>query len=440
MTAAVLCLLFGSAIVGYNILHSRNRMRVWQDAAVSCGLQIVQAYPGLNLQLDARAEQAEVRFEPSGGSKEQAVGITVEASGLPDFHKVKIHPETGSRAPEIEIGDTVFDSEFIIQGPVLLVSALLDEGTRRLLSLVNARGEVALSWGKLRADMPDEGIARVLPVLLDLRKRFTTPLDIPRRLAENAREDLVPGVRLHNLLVLLRELPEHPVTAEALRTARSDRSPEVRLRVARELGAEGRGILLELAENLENDAVSAEAVSLLDRELPFERATAILDRALSLRHLQTARVCLEAIGRSGAAAAVDVLSKVLEKESAELAPAAAQALGATGSPAAEPSLIVALQRDQPDLRVAAANALARVGSAEAVLPLKEMADLFLLGEIRKAARQAIAEIQSRVQGASPGQLSLAGTEAGQLSLAEAEAGQLSLAEDPAGQLSLGEDK
>ena len=47
-------------------------------------------------------------------------------------------------------------------------------------------------------------------------------------------------------------------------------------------------------------------------------------------------------------------------------------------------------------------------------------------ELRRAARQAIAEIQSRAEDASPGQLSLAGTEAGQLSLAHDPAGQLSL--------------
>src|SRR6185436_5845866 len=55
-------------------------------------------------------------------------------------------------------------------------------------------------------------------------------------------------------------------------------------------------------------------------------------------------------------------------------------------------------------------------------------------DLHRAARQAIAEIQSRLQGASPGQLSLAGAEGGQLSLAEG--GELSLATDPAGQFSL----
>ncbi len=87
--------------------------------------------------------------------------------------------------------------------------------------------------------------------------------------------------------------------------------------------------------------------------------------------------------------------------------------------------------------MAAAKALGRVGSARAVLPLKEVAERSRRDlELRPAARQAIGEIQSRLQGASPGQLSLAGAEAGQLSLAQAEAGRLSFVTDPAGQLSI----
>jgi hypothetical protein len=49
--------------------------------------------------------------------------------------------------------------------------------------------------------------------------------------------------------------------------------------------------------------------------------------------------------------------------------------------------------------------------------------------LRRASRQAIAEIQSRLTGATPGQLALADGDAGQLSLAdEGREGQVSLAE------------
>ncbi|HEX5719687.1 MAG TPA: HEAT repeat domain-containing protein, partial [Thermoanaerobaculia bacterium] len=355
----------------------------------------------------------------------------------PEFQWVSIRPETVVQPAEIEVGDKRFDDTFFIGGPSNLVLALLDAETRRLLFHMSLNGKLDISRGELRVVlMPDENVPHALPLLLDVGRRFAQPMDIPRRLAENAHQDPVPWVRLQNLRLLIRELPDDPATAEALRKACSDPSPAIRLLAAKELGAEGQGVLLELAEGLLDDAVSAAAISILEPELPFERTRAILDRALNQRKIRAACSCLEAIGRGRDPAAVDLLAKVLENEHGGLAPTSAWALGMTGSPAAEPPLIAALQRDNEALRLVAAQALGHVGSVAAVLPLKEMSGPYLFGEIRKAARQAIAEIQSRVQGASPGQLSLTGAEAGQLSLAEAEEGQLSLAEDPAGQLSL----
>ncbi len=444
MLEGAILMLFYAGLGGLTWFGVRNarsrRMRDWLDAAASCGLQIVKASPGSNPQLIARAGLAEVRIKPSGEAG-RITRITVQASGPPDFHKVRIRPQSLFQfTREIEIGDAPFDSAFAIDGPPRLIAALLDAGTRRLMSRLNDEGQLDLSLSELRINLSDLQIPRVLPLLLELHKRFAEPLDVPSRLAENANHDPLPGVRLYNLLVLIRELPQDSVTAEAVRKAASDPEPDVRLGAAKALGAEGRGILRELAEGVEDDTVSAAAVSALNRELPFEQAKMILDRSLARRRLRTAHACLKAIGRSGAAHAedaVETLAKVMAKELGELAPAAAQALEVTGSPAAEAPLIRALQRDQSAIRVAAAKALGRVGSTAAVLPLKEAAEHSRLdGDLRRAARQAIAEIQSRIHGASPGQLSLAGAEAGQLSLAQAEAGQLSLATDPAGRLSL----
>jgi HEAT repeat protein len=83
-----------------------------------------------------------------------------------------------------------------------------------------------------------------------------------------------------------------------------------------------------------------------------------------------------------------------------------------------------------DVRVAAAQALRDVGSAAAVLPLKEALDRDRSAPLQKAARESIAAIQSRLHGASPGQLSLTEAQAGQLSLADA---------DPRGRVSISED-
>ena len=80
------------------------------------------------------------------------------------------------------------------------------------------------------------------------------------------------------------------------------------------------------------------------------------------------------------------------------------------------------------MSVAAAQALGQSGTVAAVVPLREAAERG--GDLRRAARQAIAGIQARLAGAEPGQLSLAGGEAGALSLADGEPGALSLADHP----------
>lgn len=427
---------FSSAVAAYSLLMARRRLRRrsrlagWRAAVESCGLDVVESSdsPRWLLRLVAREGPLVVRIEDGGLEGEPR--LVVEAPVPPDLAELRLRPEP-DRPPgarEIEVGDKGFDNAFYVLGPTLLVSALLDAGLRRLLVNVSSARKLEIVGGEVRTELPDQAVADALPFFLQIGRRLAQPLDVPGRLAENARRDPEAGVRLRNLVLLIRELPADPRTAEALRAAALDPSPEMRLQAGRELGAEGRGILVELAEGMEDDGCSAQAVAIVGRELSFERTRAILLLALRKRHLQTARACLERLGRSRDAAAVETLMTVLSREGGQLAATAATALGWTGSPAAERPLIAALVRDPSDVAPAAAIALARVGSAAAVLPLKEAAERHGPDSgFGRAARQAIAEIQSRLPGASPGQLSLDGAEAGRLSLAADPAGQLSLA-------------
>ncbi|HKV08719.1 MAG TPA: HEAT repeat domain-containing protein [Thermoanaerobaculia bacterium] len=435
MAEPLLFVVRAGGALGARVLFGRRRRRAWEKAMESCGLQIRQSSRGEPL--TAQAGPVTVRIQPDG-TNARNTWITVSVSGPPELQQVRFRPETPSvKGREIEIGDASFDSSFFIQGTTPWVLAVFDAETRRLLLPLSHVGRVEMFSGHLQANLPNRQLPELLPLLVDASRLLARPLDVRRRLAENARGDPMAGVRLQNLLSLAREFPGNPETVERLRAACSDPSPEIRLRAAEHLGAEGRGVLHELAESLANDSVSARALSILGQDLPFERVKVLLDKALAQHRLLVARACLESLGKSRDDAAVLWLAKVLKQGPGELAPAAAEALGKTGNPAAEPPLIRALERADDDLRAAAANALGRVGSATAVLPLQEAAERSRRSsKLRRAARQAIAEIQSRLPGASPGQLSLAGAEVGQLSFAEAEAGQLSLTSDPAGQVSL----
>ena len=433
LSAALLAGLAGSA----STWKTRRRRRdAWAAAVAVCGLPVDERFDpwGSQRQIQAWVGPLEVRVEDAG----RHTRVVAVVPDHPEISHVKIRrhrlkpPE-----PEIEIGDEPFDRAFHVVGPLWLLCVLLDAETRSLLLKVSTEISLEIAHGELRAEMPNRQLSAVLPLLLAIGQRLARPLNAAQRLAENVRNDPAAGVRLLNLLSLLSEHPGDRETVETLRAACSDAIPQIRLRAALGLGAEGRAVLAALAESAEDDAVSARSVSLLGRELPIERARDILDHALRNRHLQTGRACLEQLARGGDPADVDVLAQVMAGETGELATAAALALGSLGSPAAEPPLIQALQREPEDLQVAAATALGRVGTTAAVLSLEEAVERFPHNpDLPKAALQAIAAIQSRLPGASPGQLSLAGADVGNLSFAQAEGGELSIATDPVGRLSL----
>jgi HEAT repeat protein len=410
---------------------NRRRLRLWKNAMALCKVDAVETtgFWDWRPQLTARSGSIEMRITKTGGSAGRVAVVVEGPAGFSDLKLRRQSLKLWKR--EIEVGDEAFDKAFLVEGPLQLVAARLDGTLRgRLLRASADCNPLEIGDGRLRVELSEKALPRLLPALFRIGRRLAEPVDVERQIAQNACRDRHAGVRLFNLLLLIRERSGDPDTRKALRIAcNADPSPQVRVRAAIELGDEGRDVLLKIAEKLPDDASSALAVSHLGGKLPFERARDILSRALRKKFLQTARACLEVLGHRRAAA-VGVLVRVMTEEKGELATAAAVALGTTGEEAAERPLLHALHSKDSDLREAAAAALGKVGTAAAVQPLKEAADRFWIDlGLRAAARQAIAEIQSRLEGASPGQLSLASSESGQLSLSEAESGQLSLAQD-----------
>jgi HEAT repeat protein len=456
---------------------ARTRERLWREAARATGLSDVEES---RTTFAGRAGPLRVQLSRYGSGEEYGTRITVSGPALPA--DLTVRPEGAATAlqslrgaREIEIGHDAFDSAAWVQGSPAVARAVLDGANRRALrALFEGRLErprLSPFWatgrldeGVLRVDVPEvvpptrrEGsdsraqgaipavgrdyvggldrLPEVLEAVLALARRLETPEDLPRRLADNLKSEAVAGVRAMCLTTLAREFPHHAATREALLAARVDPDAEVRLRSAIVLGAEGHDVLLAVAsgEGAE-DATTERAVVALGPHLTTAEARGILKDALRTRREATARACLLALGHRREPEAVSMLAKVLAVETPELAAAAADALGATGDPSAEPALLAALGRPHPPVRAAAARALGRVGTTAAVLALKEAEAGN--GAVRAAARQAIAEIQSRAKGAAPGQLSLAGGESGRLSLAGGEPGRLSLASGEEGQLSL----
>jgi hypothetical protein len=448
---------------------SDARVRAWREAARAAGVVKLEPSEGglagwagplrVRLSRYADSESSGTRISVSGPA--MPAGLTIRPEGLVSA----IRGARGLR--EVEVGHDTFDAAAWVEGSATVARAVLDSSTRGALrALFGGRlqrpghtpfwASGCLESGVLRVDVPQsapsrgprladdyepgedsgayvylggqEHLAEVLAEVVSIARQLAAPADVARRLADNLKTEPVAAVRLQCLATLAREFADHPATGEALLAAREDPDAEVRLRAAIALGPKGREVLLAIAggEGAE-DATTERAVLALGHYLTTAEAQGILRNALRTRREATARACLGALGQRRGPGVVAALAKVLAVEKPELAAVAADALGATADVAAEAPLVAALDGPHGAVRLAAARALGRVGTAAVVPPLKEREAHD--GAVRAAARQAIAQIQSRAKGAAPGQLSLADGESGHLSLASGEEGDLSLAGD-----------
>jgi HEAT repeat protein len=453
---------------------STFRQSPWRTAARAAGLVRIEESAGA---LSGWAGRVHVSLSRYGGDSVYGTHFVLGGPGLASDLTVRpqglgttLRAAVGER--EIEVGDEAFDRVAWIQGSPGLAHALLDRPTREAFrslfgGYLSRPGKMpffasaSLDGGSLRIDVPEvlrmgegqegmfevlvdalagnerreraclgrlERLPEVLEAVLAFARRLEPPADVAKRIAENLRDEPEPGVRARGLTALVREFPNHPATRKALLAACEDPDAEVRLRAATALGDQGRGVLVALAggEGAE-DATTAKAVTALGPRLDPAEARKLLGRALRTRRIATAQACMEILGRQRGRDAVRALARVLAVEKGELAVAAAVALGTTHDPSAEAPLIETLDSPSSALRHAAAWALGRTGTAAAVPHLKAAEARH--SDLARAARQSIAEIQARLTGAEPGQLSLAA--------AEGEVGRLSLADaDPAGRLTL----
>jgi len=411
--------------------RSKERARLWTLAAEDAGLTdvAVSTVAGLAWSLSGKAAPLEVRLEWYASNAREGNRVIVTGFGHGsaalsfDNESFSSNPRKALlRPPPIALGDRDFDEALHLYGSPELACALFDAPTRRLIgrlvqgclegpgrpALLDFAGKTSLENGALRMEIHDSPqgnaamrLSEALPKLLAAAQRLIRPADLAGRMVQNLRDDPVPAVRLTNLRLLLASHRDHPLAEEALVGALKDSSEEIRLQAAQSVGERGRDTLLEIASGEHSDDQrAAQAIAALGERFPVERAKDVLARALSIGRPATARACV-------------------------------QVLAGTDAGAAEAPLIEALAADSLAVLVAVAEALERVGTAAAVMPLREASERRREGELRRAARQAIAGIQARLQDAAPGQLSLAAGDAGQVSLIEDDLrGQVSLPDKP----------
>jgi HEAT repeat protein len=468
----------GTSGVALALARGRGRIRKWMETAQKAGLTEVQKSGGLSPSVTGRLGRLRVRLE-SYRKRKLVAGTRIVIAGMGHgYQGLGLRRGRFATALEmlmggkgIETGDKDFDQVVRVSGSIPLARALLDSPTRgRVRDLLDGRLRVAdgrpaltrgrLSGDELRIDVPDRrslfsgdlfGRARpagrhlpeVLLAALALAQRLVVPPVIPARIIENLSSEPNQDVRLQCLLTLIQWCPKNPETRKVLLAATKQGSDEARLRAAIALGEEGHEALIALAsrEDVE-EPYRLRAIAELGPRLSRETAEKILEGELAAPRTLSAMACVRALGRIGGEAVLPALIRALAVSHGELGAAAARALGATGLPAAEAPLLRALAVGDETVRLAAVEALGRAGTVASIPLLLEAAKQHPGEGLKSASRQAIAEIQARLEGAETGQLSLAAGEAGHLSLSEERAsGKLSIAEDKAtGKLTLAQEE
>lgn len=403
--------------------------KAWEAAAEQARLTSVEASPWMASPawLTARSGALFVRLEKVAlfgpvGTRFEVRGLGFDAAQL-SIQQRALGSVSGLslEGNEVQLGDPSFDREIQVLGQEALALAVLDRDTRHELSELlrgvpwedNGRW---MDWGGsfsgelLAARLPHpepaseetlfRQVSRVLDALLRLAQCLARPADVAERLGSRLREEPEAGVRRQALRVLLRDFPQHPATRKLLPALCSDPDERVRLAAALALGREGRKTLLALVEASSTSEGSAtRAVRGLGEALPFELAVSTLRRALVVGQLDLAEACLDQLATGGRSEA-------------------------------EQPFLDTLRHHQPAVVRAAVRGLGKVGAVTAVPALRDVAARWP-GELAADTRQAIAEIQARLEGAEAGQLTLAASDVGQLSLAGGEAGTLALTQEVA---------
>ena len=438
----------GALTLRFKLEAARARARSWQEAARDCGVTDVRLSTALGwpVAVDGRKGALAVRLTSYGDLARQS-GTRMFVSGLPPTLAFGRPPISflGEAQPTrgVVTGDEELDAVVEVSGDALAAHAVLDVTTRRLARdlfglHVAAASTERIQWpeptlrgGTLAGTCPQEGLGwlgnHYLRDLLDLAGRLAGARDPEASVAAIAAEDPLPDVRRACLSALVEERPRHPATRAALVRALGDADEHVQLMAALEVGSDGRAVLLDIARReWSSDVCAARAVAELRAHLPAADAERAL--AVALRDGKEAAIaaCLESLARRGDAHLAPI-ARVLGLERGGRAVAAAVSLGHARGVEAERLLIRAMTfAADGAVRLAAIASLGRVGTAVAVAAMREAETAHARDEpFVRAARTAVAAIQSRLVGADRGQLSVA-PDAGEVSLVDDAAGRVTV--------------
>jgi len=242
--------LLGALLLIVRVLVSAQHHSAWRKAAGRLGMTFEAGGLLTADYLRGRVKGYEVAIYTGvrENPKSRTTDTTMEIlGGLPAG--LRLRSERGRAlsklfaGEDIKVGEKGFDWQALIRGDELEALAVMNAAgrarARELLSDGGAIEDGAIVWSTADVMGDHQAIeARVYALIKIVDRMSIVGRDPIRRLAENAREDPVPGVRLRNLEVLLERCDERQAREHA-RACVADEHPEVALRAALTLGEEG---------------------------------------------------------------------------------------------------------------------------------------------------------------------------------------------------------
>lgn len=453
---AVAAMLAAGALKAERQRREQN-LRAWQAAARQLGLTFSgpESTRSIGGWLNGVPLRADFRRERRGTGKtattEEKVVFSAGGEGQIPVSLI-VRKDSKLRAlgrllygQDEKVGDVDFDESVEVSSMDAWVCAALSaEARRQLRSLLEQGGEARrghLSFACAVGSIQDvDWLVQMLQFLSQLTRQLTvTEGTIHQRLADNARYDPDPGVRLQNLRYLADPATYAPsaLLASTARALLSDSHDGLRLVAAMQLGVEGTPVLGALAANPHVDtALRVQAL----RELGTRGVPGLEPLLTQLLGPSPPELACTALSIIAARRLDSLTATVVEHTASEheqVRVAAATALARLPSNGSEQALLRLLSDSSSEVQCASAEALGVIGSIAAVEPLLPLAERLGRAQLRQAARGAIGRIQSRLANAEAGSLSLADAHelAGAVALADGTAGvrvgEVSLAEAPA---------
>jgi hypothetical protein len=334
---------------------------------------------------------------------------------------------------DIPIGDESFDEAAHVRGDEAVIFALLTRENRKtLLDFVRNGGVIdsGVVCLPVRGRYSYRNTRLAIRDVFNAARHISLPrVDIPQRLADNAAGHYKLYFRLRSLELLQEVFGSEEIARKASVEALADRRSAIRFRAAVFL----RDFeMLAKISSIESEPVDIriQAMKFLIGNAPPSNFLPLLWKLLDSLAPDVRMVAIGGLGELRHRPALEKLCRLVESADMETAIALAIALGKVGDSAAEPTLLDLLDREHDELKIAAAEALGHAGTTAAVEPLLELTRGFLNSELKKAAREAIARIQSRLGDVEAGRLTLSELpgKAGALSF-PAEGGELSLSNE-----------